>query len=186
MQFTLHYRGPLASNGSPKQKHSLRENFHRQFIQLWQQEPLKGLAEFRANTVPPLAPNAFGIPVGGFDFLPLVSSRASAIAELEIVLLRPEPPGRLITQGGDIDNRLKTLFDSLTIPQANALPKGAQPTPDQIPYFYCLLHEDNLITSVSVKAAQLLEPVNNSSEVDLFINVTTRLVVMGVANTHLA
>jgi hypothetical protein len=183
MQFTLHYRGPLASNGSPKQKHAIRENFHTQLARLWQQEPLKGYAEFMYRHVPP--PNALVITVGGFSFIPIVSNSSSAVAELEIVLLRPEPPGSLIMQGGDIDNRLKTLFDSLAIPQANAL-AGMQPTPEQTPHFFCVLHDDKLITSVSLKTAQLLEPVNDPAEVDLIINVTTKLIVFGVGNTYLA
>jgi hypothetical protein len=45
-----------------------------------------------------------------FTFAPLVTEEMSLFAQLEIELLRPEPPGHLLTQGGDIDNRMKTLF----------------------------------------------------------------------------
>jgi hypothetical protein len=81
----------------------------------------------------------------------------------------------LITQGGDIDNRIKTLFDALTIPRhPNALPSGATPTESQQPFF-CLLEDDNLVTSVSVHTAQLLEPVSDPSTVEVLIHVKTRI-----------
>jgi hypothetical protein len=47
---------------------------------------------------------------------------------LKITLLRPEEPGAIILQSGDIDNRLKTLFDALSVPaQPNQLPKNDAP-----------------------------------------------------------
>src|ERR1700692_3343706 len=127
MRFTLHCRGKLPSNGSPAQKHALREAFHVQLSELWSNPPLNKIAGSVFLSNPQRVPLEFPIVVGDFPFVPLVTSVYLAAAELEIVLLRPEPPGRLITQGGDIDNRLKTLFDSLTIPKLNALPQGTQP-----------------------------------------------------------
>jgi hypothetical protein len=57
-------------------------------------------------------------------------------AELQLELLRPEPPERLLTEAGDMDNRLKTLFDALTMPRhADALPKNIQPESDETPFF---------------------------------------------------
>jgi hypothetical protein len=51
-----------------------------------------------------------------------------------ITLLRPEAPGNIVTQGGDIDNRLKTLLDALKVPNLpNALPTGAVPEADESP-----------------------------------------------------
>jgi hypothetical protein len=44
---------------------------------------------------------------------------AGAQAELDVLLLAANLPGALIRRGGDIDNRLKTLFDALSVP-ANA------------------------------------------------------------------
>jgi hypothetical protein len=62
-------------------------------------------------------------------------------------------PGRLITSG-DIDNRLKTLFDSLRI--LGEVPAG--PTEDKKP-FYVLLEDDKPITHISVETDTLLERV---------------------------
>lgn len=88
-------------------------------------------------------------------------------------MLRPEPPGNVLTQSGDIDNRLKTLFDALAVPQLQAIPSGSSPTDDERP-FYCLLEDDNLVTAISVQVDELLEPDADRNEVDLTIKVVTR------------
>ena len=114
-------------------------------------------------------------PLGPYMFVPLIAAEMNVIAELSVTLLRPQPPGGLIAHGGDIDNRLKTLFDSLTMPRhANALPRGSTPSVDQTPFF-CLLEDDNLVVSVNVRTEQLLEPGIDSSLVDASIDVRTRV-----------
>lgn len=179
MRFVLHYRGQLRANGSPAHKHELRKAFHSQLKRLWNQPPLN--ERFSMSSSPP------SCSLGPFAFVPLVAVQVSAIAELSIVLLRPEAPGQLITQGGDIDNRLKTLFDALTVPRhENALPDGEVPTPEQLPYFFCLLEDDNLVTSVSVRTEQLLEPVSDSSVADISIEVTTRVTRSTMGNGDFA
>jgi hypothetical protein len=101
--------------------------------------------------------------------VPLITEELRTVAELEIAMLRPEAPGRIITNGGDIDNRLKTLFDALPMPpQPNALPPHVEPGANETPFF-CLLEDDKLITSVAVRTDQLLESVADRSEVDLTI-----------------
>jgi len=113
--------------------------------------------------------------VGPFTFVPLVNPRVDLIAELDIVLLRPEPPGSIITQSGDIDNRLKTLFDALRMPHNLAeLPQGEAPAPDE-PRFYVLLEDDNLIQHVAVRTDRLLEPTVDPLEVVLMIRVATKV-----------
>lgn len=57
---------------------------------------------------------------------------------------------------GDIDNRLKTLFDALRLPnQTNELVGYDNPAPDENPFF-CLLEDDSLITHVSVELSPSL------------------------------
>jgi hypothetical protein len=48
VDFTLTYRGKLPSNGSPAEKHALRQAFHPQLGELWRHAPLK---EFEAFTL---------------------------------------------------------------------------------------------------------------------------------------
>jgi hypothetical protein len=72
------------------------------------------------------------------------------IAGIGIVLMRPEEPGSIVTRAGDIDNRLKTLLDSLRMPHNRSeIPADYVAGPDEEPFF-CLLEDDNLISSLSV------------------------------------
>jgi hypothetical protein len=64
-----------------------------------------------------------------------VCSQLRLVARLSIVMLRPEPPGSIITAGGDIDNRLKTLFDALRMPKViSEIPNGDAPQIGETPF----------------------------------------------------
>ena len=203
MEFTLHYHGILKSAGSPEHKHEVRCHFHRQLKELCNQLPLSSVRNEALNPSPPnpsqkqwssdnlkkLAeisqfPSLIK-PVGPFNFVPVVNQRLYMVAELKVTLLRPEPPGAIITQGGDIDNRLKTLFDALKVPEESALPVGSHPESDEDP-FHCLLEDDNLITSISVSTDRLLEQVERESEVILVIRVLTKVTLSTPANISLS
>ena len=135
MEFTLTYRGPLKANARPKDKHEIRRKFHEQLRVLWTQPPLndrRGLVSSKPDT----DDVSVIVERSGFRFAPLVSTKLHAIAELRVLLLRPEPSGTIITQGGDLDNRLKTLLDALKIPDVNAI--QATPQKDEDPFF-CLM-----------------------------------------------
>jgi len=188
MRFVLHYRGPLWSNGSPEHKHRLREAFHLQLKRLWDQPPL---SEHRKHYLVYPRPRAgeysLPRPLGQFVFVPVVAAEMNVVAELSLNVLRPETPGQLITQGGDIDNRLKTLFDALAMPRhLNAIPSTAAPTPEQTPHFFCVLEDDNLVTSVAVRTEQMLEPVSDTSIVDVLIQVRTRVTRLTMGNGDFA
>jgi len=136
VRFVLHYRGPLRANARPDHKHELRRAFHTQLITVWSQSPL-------SETDPWTSPERvaghyhFRRNVGPYVFVPLVTDEVNAVAELKLTLLRPEPPGGLVTQGGDIDNRMKTLLDALSVPShENALPQSEEARLEPI---YCLL-----------------------------------------------
>jgi hypothetical protein len=185
MRFVLHYRGLLKASRDTAHKHDPRKHFHLQLRTLWSQRPLSEQPEL-------LQPKTAGHhsllrPFAGFTFVPLVNDEMNAVAELSIVLLRPEPPGKLITKGGDIDNRLKTLFDALTMPRhSDSLPNGAAPTTDETPFFFCALEDDNLVTSVAVRTEQLLEPGIDPKFVDVTVHVQTRVTRPSMDNASLA
>jgi hypothetical protein len=165
MEFTLIYSGPLKGGQRQKDdKHALRKEFHLQLKRLWNQPPLSdGEAgfEFKDKT----------IVIGPFLFLPLIRKELFLFAELNIILFRAQPPGEIIHTGGDIDNRLKTLFDGLRKPtNEQELPGGAFPEEDETP-FYCLLEDDSLIVSVNVTTRQDLRLSPNSDEVLALIKV---------------
>jgi hypothetical protein len=180
MPFRLFYRGPLKSNGRPKDKHEIRLKFHPQLIKLWEQERMKEFTSYLTKK-DPIENGKISIldTVGGIDYACLVTDRLKLYAELDILFLRPGEPGQLITKG-DIDNRLKTLFDALRRPQNKTeSPKGdlLSRTPNPC---HCVLSEDSLISRVSVTADTLLD-AQSDYEVVLIITVTVlqRVVILG-------
>jgi hypothetical protein len=195
VEFTLYYRGPLKAKGKPEDKHRLRQHFHKQIKELWNQSPLKehrGLIDPNENVAigETMVLTENEVPsvlrtVGAYNFASVVSSEINLVADLAITLLRPEPPGAIVTQSGDIDNRIKTLLDALKIPDGpHALPKRVSPTADEHPLF-CLLEDDNLITGLSIDTDRLLEPNVPSSNVVLLIHVRTRPTVGTLLNLGL-
>ena len=207
MEFTLHYRGPLRAtttrNKRVSEKHALRKHFHVQLKALWNQKPLVEHSEFlqpgRETATGVVEPDEEGIginfeditllrEVGSFQFVPTVSYELDMVADLTITLLRPGPPGRIVSQGGDLDNRLKTLLDALKVPSEAELPSGATPTQEESPFF-CLVEDDALITGLDIKTDRLLAPLEptapDPSEVVLLIHTRTRLVAGNTANLGL-
>ena len=92
------------------------------------------------------------------------------VAELDILFLRRQEPGAIVTSGGDIDNRMKTLLDALRVPKtASEIPENDFPAPDETP-FCCLLEDDVLVTRLAIDTDRLLEP-GDTPEVRLIINV---------------
>jgi hypothetical protein len=161
VDFTLTYDGSLPSTGRPQQKHELRVAFHPQLADLWEQ--------------PGIGQNADAAPIaeiGGRRFRALVHPQWNFRADLDITMLRPEDPGGVIIKG-DIDNRLKTLFDGLTRPHhAQEFPSNWLPEAGQDPLI-CLLDDDSLIKAVNVRTDRLLAPAN-PSHVKLIIRVSVR------------
>ncbi|MEK7993868.1 MAG: hypothetical protein AAB403_08715 [Planctomycetota bacterium] len=185
MEFHLLYEGRLRANGDLKEKHSLRQCFHKQLRALWQQVPLAGRDELLADPAPPGTGSVIR-RVGEYKFAPLVCEALSLICELDVLFLRPEPPGAVVTQGGDIDNRLKTLFDGLRMARLQSeIPPGENPQGDETPFF-CLLEDDNLITRVNVATDRLLRTAVEPNAVVLVIRARTKAVKTTWANTGLA
>ena len=187
MDFVLRYRGPLPANGSVKDKHRIRSTVHAQLQRLCELEPLleqaksdslpEGVFKGREVQVPrPLSAMYFFVRLGGFRFVPLIHRPHELACALDILFLRREKPGAIVSHGGDLDNRLKTLFDALRMPQEENEIMGIAPeSTDQ--RMYCLLEDDALITRVAVSTQQLLEPLvadEHPSTVELLIHVTVQ------------
>ncbi len=157
MEFTLFYQGDLRSNGDPLHKHQIRLALHPQLKRLWSLDPLAGSKEMVTFPTPEKRPEICLIEeLNGVFFAPLISDRLALSAQITVTMLRPEKPGQVIQQSGDIDNRLKTLFDALSVPpHPEHLPKSFAPAVDEVP-IYCLLQDDRLIHSVAVHTERLL------------------------------
>lgn len=162
MRFTLTYDGPLHVRGKAPAKQAVREAFHPQLVELWGYEPLVHSqflldAPDQANPGEPFQRGVSVLTrVGAQAYAPLVSKKLKLNAELDVLLLRAGPAGSVLTGQGDIDNRLKVLFDALSVPtlqQAHPCSGGlgTEATP-----LHTLLEDDDMVTRVNVDTARLL------------------------------
>jgi hypothetical protein len=186
MEFRLLYQGRLPaqsqSNTRPREKHAIRKVLHLQLMNQWNAHA--GLRVYvRSPGIAGDARNpsmihvlANGYEKCGFRFLPLVNERFGTVAcALDILFLRRDQPGDLVRDGGDIDNRIKVLFDALKVPSHCEELGGAVPEDGEDPLF-CLLEDDKLITEVKITTDRLLTPLRDDesvNDVHLVINVRT-------------
>ena len=175
MNFRLVYDGPLKASRGAADKQMLRRHFQPQLRELVSR---KGMAHVKA-LIDTEHPVVTFIQQDGFKFAPIFTEKFGHVVKLNITLLTPSEPGRVVTQGGDLDNRLKTLFDALRAPKAGELPKDDSPREGEEPFF-CLLEDDALISAVSVETDRLLRPGHNPSNVVLIIQVVPESVTASI------
>jgi hypothetical protein len=202
MKLTLTFDGRLPSGNAsrPEDKWRIRHAIHDQLSELWSIDPV--LQEARDNYVPThgglflrgdqyhalekrklsdSAPKSERLylfaPIEKHDkeFLPLVRNSAALVCSMDILFLRRGSPGRIFEKGRkqDLDNRLKTLFDGLRMPEhKEEVESGGDAVPRPM---YCLLEDDELITGLSIRTGQLLAATNkHPDEVRLTIEVTVK------------
>lgn len=208
MKFTLTYDGELPSAGNRNtrvpEKWNIRKAIHPQLVELWSTSAeLKRLAVrqvpnegyFAVETHHLTAPSTSfeakeghlhlcsPIHVQGVECQPLVRESLALACALDILFLRKEEPGSLILQGGDLDNRIKTLFDGLRMPSSDDFngSQGTLPSP-----LYCLLENDSLINDCAIRTGRLLtRPGADVSEVRLVIDVTVKVMQVRTYNMSL-
>ena len=178
MRFVLTYSGPLPPNGDVQVKHRIRQALLPQLRRQWDIDPALHALGHAASRVDPgnrlmIDDIADRFIKGTFRFVPLVTRNYNLVCNLQITILRNEEPGNLLQSGGDIDNRLKTLFDSLSVPPHENQLNGLAPMNGENP-FYCLLEDDSLVTGFEVKAERLLELPANENDVKLTLTATVR------------
>ena len=201
MDFRITYEGELLGSGNrgrPEHVHTIRRKFHKQLGRFWQLH--RPLSHWQAMNPPPSfsgrpAPEgfrwesrrdelAYNFSRYGYRFIPLVTADMFLSCAVEILFLRQDGP---ILQTGDIDGRLKTLFDALTMPQqANQLRGNELPREGEDP-FYVLLEDDSLVSQVKVETDVLLEPTaatvdRHDSRLVLTVRLKPNAVMMG--NLH--
>ena len=204
MRFRLTYEGELLSSSTKtpraKHKHEIRKAFHPQLKRLWEIEPnlraiktydrsLPTIEEQNRNTQPGWVRLANLYSRNGYRFVPLATKEDSLIAGVEILFLRPDTPGGVL-KSGDIDARLKTLFDALKMP-SNADELGGYDVPaDGEDPFFVLLEDDGLLSHVSIETDTLLEPTPPAkgqflvNDARLVITVHLRPYFVKIDNTH--
>ena len=170
MEFYLKYDGPLKSNAGANDKHNIREYLYYQLKNLWDIEPLNRRKNFLKQGNKPSVLKE----IDGIIFAPLICNALEFICQLDLIMLWPETQGVISKHGGDIDNRLKTLFDALQCPDINQIRPVKDRFTDKQPFF-CLLEDDKLITSVNVKTHTLLCS-ENKTNVSVIIHVVVKAV----------
>lgn len=194
MEFFLRYQGPLPTcsrnDSRTKEKDHIRRKLSPQLKDLWETHPglnrvlssaiqneqiVKGGRLVDPETKEASDCKSSHISLRGKKFIPLVVRARRWVCELKITFLRRHDPGDII-QGGDIDNRLKTLFDGLRIPyDESELPNALENGDDES--CFCLLEDDALISAVSIETERLWGPLADQakeSDVDILIRVTVK------------
>lgn len=195
MEFRLTYEGLLLSTANDSKaakradhKHDIRMAFHAQLKRLWEVTPFlkRGITSgpyeaeigsWKDGDVEQHSPKELArrFDMYTWNFVPLVTGALDLMCSVEVLFLRPQRPGGIVSQG-DIDGRLKTLIDALAIPDKNQGYQNRQAGKGENPLFV-LLENDRLVTKVSVETDQLLEfvtPQQDVNEVRLVITVRLR------------
>jgi hypothetical protein len=204
MEFRLTFEGRLRATNTGARantparkdyKHALRQMFHRQLKRLWSDTPFlaSGGPTGPGALIWDGGPSVTGHSAAavaaknqhynfGTGFVPLVTSELRLLCGLDILFLRRQPPGDLFGEAkrGDVDNRLKTLLDVLSVPDENQGYENRTASDDEKP-FYCLLQNDRLITKVAIETDLLLDEVpwtvdaETDRENDARLVITVRL-----------
>jgi hypothetical protein len=170
VEFRLLYQGQLTSNGDVADKFAIRRQLHPQLRSLCSEHPMlrsQLIAWGNVEAQQTLGDSAtsedrlrLGIKrladthLNGFRFIPLSRKEWHLRCSLDVLFLRREKPGRVFMRG-DIDNRLKTLFDALQMPHLGQDIGNQVPGLNEDP-FHVLLQDDELIADVAVTTDRLL------------------------------
>lgn len=208
MKFRLYYEGELRPTGGDPlrhqsdplaaHKHRIRQEFHKQLKRLWETNrflrerkvfpgdfgispaALRTVYDSRAESdqVPWVDVVAAKYGEYGYRFVPLVQESLHMLCSLDILFLRRDIPGGIITSAGDIDNRIKTVIDGLRRPRnATELAGNEKPNESEDPFF-CLLEDDSQVSHLSVETDTLLDPITGADadhrKVRLVITVELR------------
>lgn len=122
------------------------------------------------------------INFGARSYVPLVRRSLDLNCAISISFLRQEDPGDVVLQGGDLDGRIKTLFDALTMPKKEV--ELHYPSAQDLTY--CLLESDTLVSDFEVSTGRLLVPEStHPHEVHLLIEVNVNVLRVGNWNLPL-
>jgi len=198
MKLTLRFRGDLPSNGGPEEKHAIRLQLHSQLEAFWQKDSrLEDISKnLKGLQVPTLKSSRFEVtrpikgaqnffwrhPLCGHNFVPLVTGVRESHCHLSLRFYRRTEDEGILFDGGDIDNRLKTFFDALQVPQSSEQipPSSRNPKGDsnEWPTIFCLVDNDRSITKLAIESFILLTAIpsdckrpENYAEIDIDVEI---------------
>jgi hypothetical protein len=151
MKFRLTYEGelqPTARNPMGSVHKHIRRWFHRQLKKLWATN--RFLLEHTIYGNPEAIASQYHM--FGHRFVPLVREEASLLCSLDVLFLPRDISGSAL-YAGDVDNRIKTLIDTLCIPRHQL---DIAPDADDDPFF-CLLEDNKQVSRFVVETDRLLD-----------------------------
>jgi hypothetical protein len=221
MKFRLTYEGVVRPTGNEPygqptdplapHKQKIRREFHRQLKHLWSVDRVLstrrvapkhfGKTDAERNRIASLLDPNGQIPLADavsmlyrefdYEFVPLIREEWSLLCSLDILFLRRDFPGPGVISAGDIDNRVKTIIDTLRRPRtqqelvSDDMTPGAGETP-----FFVLMEDDNQVSHLSVEADRLLtEPVGDTAAQNyakVIVTVEIRTFLVTLENLNLA
>lgn len=174
MEFCLHYYGKLKSRDNAAGKHLIRQAMHEQIKSLCISDQFSNSFKGDVEGSRCENENSMFVEHSGKRYWFLVSEYLATVVDLNITILMPHTVGRIVQNGGDIDNRIKTLFDALRVPAVSS----EIPISDSFDYatsgMYCLLEDDKLINRVSIRSYRDHAPIDKDS-VRCLIEVETKI-----------
>ena len=198
MKFRLTYSGLLQSSGNDNKqakashKHDVRLAFHPQLMHLWEITPFlkKGRSSYNGNTWAGVGVSAepphrkqeleSKFPINTWRFIPLVTQAMDFYCSLDVLFLRNGSRKALVNQG-DLDGRLKTLLDALSIPDSNQGYANLTPSKASHNPMYVLLENDKQVTKISVEADTLLEPLDPSKPDAYEVNAVRLIITVNLS-----
>lgn len=143
-------------------KHEMRRQFHRQLKRLWE---TRGFLRENQSASDPKPYHAATLASGlaqipPWSFVPLVTEQLSLRTKIDITVLRLDHPHLNLWSfdGGDVDNRVKTIIDALRVPGASDGYAQLVPEAGENP-LYVLSEADELFDAVSAETDHLLDPM---------------------------
>jgi hypothetical protein len=174
----------ISGQSAIQNKHAIRRQVHGQLKELWERNPFlsRYMKQYDPNPHDNFPPGwrpvdqmAQNNAKFGFRFMPLIKADWGIDCALDILFLRRDDPGALVKAGGDINNRIKILFDGFRMAEHENEVRGMAPEVDEDPFF-CLLQDDSLINEVKITTDRLLTPIQSEESVNdvvLVIRVST-------------
>jgi hypothetical protein len=178
MRFNLRYTGELPSTGNPRGPNKnkpqklpiiwkIRNEIATQLVGVFNTHPSVSSGGSMASRAAYNMLRQF-IERGGYKFAPLVRPEFEAVCSLNIKMLVNHELGSLVTQAGDLDNRIKTLIDALKVPKDDDF-NGNIPVENPCP---CLLHDDAMIVGLCINVDRWYSNIpKTEKDVELLIDV---------------
>jgi hypothetical protein len=190
MKFRLLYEGPIAPRQRAKIEdvHAIRKALDPQLRALWEFPPLSISAPRLLQYKVEKDSSSIGLAEtrGNLPFIPIVSKKIDLQCALDITFLRRQAPGQLIGDGGDIDNRLKTLLDALSVPPLSQQDFFREEVLEPGQAIFCLLQDDSLVIRLAVETDRLLRPTSSEYDLVALIQVSVTASQLTYANLGIA